>query len=66
MLKNLKLIGFKHADEFNFIPTSGWVGDNIMEVSDKMPWYHGVCLIDAIDALKAPKRPTDKPLRLPI
>ena len=62
----LKAIGFKHADDFNYIPTSGWTGDNIMEVSPKMPWYKGLCLIDAIDSLKAPKRPTDKPLRLPI
>lgn len=66
MTKTLTLIGFRHPEEFNFIPTSGWVGDNIMEVSPKMPWYKGLCLIDAIDGLKAPKRPTDKPLRLPI
>ena len=66
MNKMLKAIGFKHADDFNYIPTSGWTGDNIMEVSPKMPWYKGLCLIDAIDSLKAPKRPTDKPLRLPI
>ena len=66
MNKMLKAIGFKHADDFNYIPTSGWTGDNIMEVSLKMPWYKGLCLIDAIDSLKAPKRPTDKPLRLPI
>lgn len=66
MQKTLKAIGFKHWEEFCYIPTSGWVGDNIMEKSAKMPWYNGPCLIDAIDALKAPKRPTDKPLRLPI
>eukprot|EP00703_Trepomonas_sp_PC1_P002964 JAP93642.1 Elongation factor 1-alpha [Trepomonas sp. PC1] len=66
MQKTLKAIGFKHWEEFNYIPTSGWTGDNIMEKSTKMPWYNGVCLLDAIDALKAPKRPSDKPLRLPI
>ncbi|EFO65064.1 Elongation factor 1-alpha [Giardia duodenalis] len=66
MMKQLKNIGWKKAEEFDYIPTSGWTGDNIMEKSDKMPWYEGPCLIDAIDGLKAPKRPTDKPLRLPI
>jgi len=64
--KLLKEIGYGKADEFNYIPLSGWVGDNIMEKSDKMPWYDGPCLIEAIDALKPPKRPFDKPLRLPI
>ncbi|KAH0571139.1 Elongation factor 1-alpha [Spironucleus salmonicida] len=66
MQKNLKQIGYKKWDEFDFIPTSGWTGDSIMEKSPNMPWYSGPCLIDAIDGLKAPKRPTDKPLRLPI
>jgi len=49
-----------------FIPISGWVGDNMMEKSDKMKWYKGPCLLEALDAIKPPKRPTDKPLRLPL
>lgn len=66
MLKQLLNIGWKKAAEFDFIPTSGWAGDNIMEKSANMSWYEGPCLIDAIDNLKAPKRPNDRPLRLPI
>lgn len=31
-----------------------------------MEWYKGPCLVDAIDQLPAPKRPDDKPLRLPL
>lgn len=34
--------------------------------SEKMPWYNGPCLIQAIDLLESPKRPTEKPLRIPI
>jgi len=49
-----------------FIPISGWVGDNMMEKSDKMKWYKGPCLLEALDAIKPPKRPTEKPLRLPL
>jgi elongation factor 1-alpha len=49
-----------------FIPISGWVGDNMMEKSDKMKWYKGPCLLEALDAIVPPKRPTDKPLRLPL
>jgi elongation factor 1-alpha len=50
----------------NFIPISGWVGDNMIERSDKMKWYKGPILLEALDAIKPPKRPTEKPLRLPL
>jgi elongation factor 1-alpha len=50
----------------DFIPISGWVGDNMMERSDKMKWYKGPTLLEALDKIVPPKRPTDKPLRLPL
>ncbi len=31
-----------------------------------MPWYKGPTLIQAIDKITPPTRPTDKPLRIPI
>jgi len=49
-----------------FVPISGWVGDNMLERSDKMKWYKGPTMIEALDAIKPPKRPSDKPLRLPL
>jgi elongation factor 1-alpha len=49
-----------------FIPISGWVGDNMIDRSDKMKWYKGPILLEALDAIKPPKRPTEKPLRLPL
>lgn len=49
-----------------FIPISGWTGDNMMDKSDKMKWYKGPCLLEALDAIVPPKRPTEKPLRLPL
>jgi elongation factor 1-alpha len=61
----LKKIGY-NPDKIAFIPISGWNGDNLIEKSDNMKWYHGPTLIDALDQLDAPKRPTDKPLRLPL
>ena len=53
-------------DEVPFIPISGWKGDNIQEKSANLPWYEGPTLCQALDNLKAPKRPIKKPLRLPI
>jgi elongation factor 1-alpha len=49
-----------------FVPISGWNGDNMVEKSDNMPWYKGPTLLEALDLLEAPKRPSDKPLRLPL
>jgi len=49
-----------------FVPISGWNGDNMLERSDKMKWYKGPIMIEALDAIKPPKRPSDKPLRLPL
>jgi elongation factor 1-alpha len=38
----------------------------MIERSANMPWYKGPILLDALDAIPTPKRPTDKPLRLPL
>jgi elongation factor 1-alpha len=61
----LKKIGY-NPDKIPFIPISGWLGDNMLEKSDNMKWYNGPCLIEALDNLDQPKRPKDKPLRLPL
>ena len=49
-----------------FIPISGWAGDNMLEPSTNMNWYKGPYLLQALDAIKPPKRPVEKPLRLPL
>merc|ERR1712178_141273 len=61
----LKQVGYK-IETVPFIPISGWVGDNMLELSDNMPWYKGPFLLQALDAVKPPKRPVLKPLRLPL
>jgi elongation factor 1-alpha len=61
----LKKTGY-NPEKIEFVPFSGWTGDNLLEKSDKMPWYKGPCLIEAINKTPAPSRPSDKPLRLPI
>ena len=61
----LKKIGY-NPDKIPFIPISGWTGDNMLELSDNMPWYKGQFLIQALDALEVPKRPHAKPLRVPL
>jgi len=38
----------------------------MIDRSDKMKWYTGPILLEALDTVSPPKRPTDKPLRLPL
>jgi elongation factor 1-alpha len=52
--------------KMEFIPISGWVGDNMLTRSDNTKWYKGPTLLEALDAIKPPKRPIDKALRLPL
>merc|ERR1712045_781964 len=61
----LKKVGYNVAN-IPFIPIFGWVGDNMIEASENMSWYSGPTLLAALDALRPPKRPVDKPLRLPL
>ncbi|KAK2804131.1 hypothetical protein FQN49_008859, partial [Arthroderma sp. PD_2] len=61
-----------------FVPISGFNGDNMIEASTNCPWYKGwsketaagkasgKTLLEAIDAIDMPTRPTEKPLRLPL
>jgi len=62
-----------------FVPISGWAGDNMVEATTNMAWFKGwnketkeggkatgYTLLEALDAINPPSRPTDRPLRLPL
>jgi elongation factor 1-alpha len=61
----VKGIGY-NPDKIPFVPISGWLGDNMLERSTNLTWYKGPTLLEALDAISEPKRPTDKPLRVPL
>ena len=63
--KLLTMVGFKPA-EIQFIPTASFPGDNVAKKSANSPWYTGPTLLEALDLLKIPEKPTTLPLRLPI
>ncbi|MEM1709899.1 MAG: translation elongation factor EF-1 subunit alpha, partial [Sulfolobales archaeon] len=65
LTKFMKGLGYK-VDAIPFVPVSGWLGDNLIEKSANMPWYKGPTLVEALDTVKEPAKPVDKPLRLPI
>ncbi len=61
----LKSVGYK-VDKISFVPLASLHGENVVKKSDKMSWYTGPCLLEAINALNPPERPTNLPLRMPI
>merc|ERR1711915_280203 len=64
--------------EICLIPISGFHGDNMIEPSSNMPWFKGSqierakkklapkTLLEALDSILPPKRPTELALRLPL
>ena len=62
----LASIGYKQ-ENVPFIPTSALDAANLKERSpDFTPWYKGPSLLEALDLVELPPKPTDKPLRVPI
>ncbi|XP_052150526.1 eukaryotic peptide chain release factor GTP-binding subunit-like [Oryza glaberrima] len=61
----LKKVGY-NPDKIPFVPISGFEGDNMIERSTNLDWYKGPTLLEALDQINEPKRPSDKPLRLPL
>lgn len=61
----LSVVGY-NVSKLDFIPVSGWTGDNVVEKSQKMPWYDGPTLLEALDKFTPPPKPIDKPLRIPV
>jgi len=63
--KLLKMVGYK-TDEIPFIPMSGLMGDNLAKPSENMKWWKGPTLLQALNNLKVPQKPTTLPLRVPV
>lgn len=73
----IKKIGY-NPKSVAFVPISGFNGDNMLEPSPNMAWFKGwtverkdgttagKTLLEALDSVSPPQRPTDKPLRLPL
>ena len=49
-----------------FIPASGYLGDNVVNKSDKMSWYKGPTVREQLDLFEPPNKPTTLPLRMPL
>ncbi|MCS4537812.1 MAG: translation elongation factor EF-1 subunit alpha [Thaumarchaeota archaeon] len=63
--KLLKTVGYD-LKKVNFIPVSGWMGDNLIKKSEHMKWYKGPTLYEVLNTFEPPPKPLDKPLRIPV
>lgn len=65
LTKLLKSAGYDTA-KINFLAGSGWMGENVVKKSEKMPWYKGPTLLEQFDLFTEPQKPTNLPMRMPI
>ncbi|MEK6863574.1 MAG: translation elongation factor EF-1 subunit alpha, partial [Nanoarchaeota archaeon] len=63
--KHATQAGWK-VDKVRFLPLASLPGQNITKKADKMPWWTGETLLEAINKFDVPQKPTNLPLRLPI
>jgi len=61
----LRVVGYD-TSKIQFVPVSGWLGDNLVKPSPKMPWYKGPTMIETLNSFQEPPKPTEKPLRVPV
>ncbi|TDA32158.1 MAG: translation elongation factor EF-1 subunit alpha, partial [Hadesarchaea archaeon] len=66
VMEMLKVVGYKNADKFPFVPVAAFHGENVTKPSGKMSWYSGPTILEALDTFTLPPKPIDKPLRIPI
>ena len=49
-----------------FIPVSGFMGDNISNLSENTSWYNDKTILDVLDDFEIEKLPEAKPFRMPV
>jgi len=52
--------------DITFIPVSALKGDNVVDISDKMPWYHGKSLLEFLETIHVSSDRNFEDLRYPV
>lgn len=55
-----------HYESIKIIPLSATVGDNITEKSDRMPWYHGVTLLEYLEQVDVSEEGGNRNFSMPV
>ncbi|KAJ3127208.1 translation termination factor GTPase eRF3 [Nowakowskiella sp. JEL0407] len=64
----LKQAGFKEKKDLEYIPVSGFSGDNLKDrlTPEKCSWYSGPSLLELLNNMELAARKVDAPLMMPI
>lgn len=65
ILALLKTVGYKE-ENVTFLPVSAIDGENVTKRGDKLKWFDGPTLLDAMDLMTVPEKPIKLPLRIPV
>jgi len=65
LLALLKVVGYKEENVV-FLPVSAIEGENVTKRGDKLKWFGGPSLLEALDLMKVPEKPVELPLRVPV
>jgi len=52
--------------DLNFIPLSALKGDNVVDISDSMPWYHGKSMLEFLESVHISSDRNFSDLRFPV
>ncbi|MBI4146026.1 translation elongation factor EF-1 subunit alpha [Candidatus Woesearchaeota archaeon] len=61
----IKSVGYK-VENVQVVPIASYPGENVVKSLGNMKWYTGPTLLQALDNLSVPQKPTNLALRLPI
>lgn len=63
--EHLKKVAFD-MNKIQFIPGSALDDENVTKKAEKMSWYKGSCLLEAMDNFEIPEKLVNLPLRIPV
>ncbi|MFD0863150.1 sulfate adenylyltransferase subunit CysN [Sungkyunkwania multivorans] len=62
----LSFVKTLNTKDVNFIPISALLGDNVVNVSENMPWYEGETLLSTLETLKIDDDLNNENFRFPV
>ncbi len=60
-----RALGYRDEDVVA-VPVSALHGDNVVERSERTPWYHGPALLEHLETVPVAPDPHDAPFRMPV
>ncbi len=66
LIATLKGMGFESVENYDYVPISALLGENVLRRSQNMTWYKGKTFAEVVNEFHEPERILDAPLRMPV